>query len=132
MGDFRVLVTGSRHATTTQARYVHETLDEVHHADRQLFGRRPMVVIQGECPYGGVDLAAKQWAEDTDGVRTESYPADWKRLGKAAGMARNTVMVRAGADLCLAFPARGSRGTWDCLRKAVDAGITPRLCPLRP
>jgi len=129
--EFRVLVTGSRRATAAQAQYVEGVLNEVRLADIRIAGRvRPMVVLQGECPYGGVDLTAKLWAQNTDGVRSEDYPADWGRLGKAAGMARNSTMVDAGAELCLAFPAVGSRGTWDCLRKAVDAGIFPRLYPL--
>lgn len=25
--------------------------------------------------------------------------------------------------LCVAYPARGSRGTWDCVRQATEAGI---------
>jgi hypothetical protein len=32
-------------------------------------------------------------------------------------------MVSLGADICLAFPQPGSKGTWDCARKAADAGI---------
>jgi hypothetical protein len=36
-------------------------------------------------------------------------------------------MVSLGADLCLGFPGPGSKGTWDCLRKAVDAGIPTRV-----
>jgi hypothetical protein len=130
VSEFRVLVTGTRRVTRAQAAYVHNVLDEIRRADMSLFGPRPMVVIQGECPYGGVDLAAKQWAEATGGARTEGHPAEWSRLGRSAGFVRNTAMVEAGADLCVAFPARGSRGTWDCLRKAVDAGIPSRLYPL--
>jgi hypothetical protein len=39
------------------------------------------------------------------GIKAEAHPvtdADWKRLGKRAGPLRNSAMVRAGADLCIA------------------------------
>jgi hypothetical protein len=40
-------------------------------------------------------------------------------------------MASLGAKLCLAFPRKGgSRGTWDCIRKAADAGIPVRIYPL--
>lgn len=127
---FRVLVTGSRDTTRAQDAYVCTKLDEVRAADRVLHGDRPMVVVQGECPTGGVDHAARRWAERTDGVTSEGHLARWRQLGKRAGMDRNTEMVQAGAHLVLAFPGRFSRGTWDCLRKAVDAFIPPRIYPL--
>lgn len=126
---FVALVTGSRDTTHVQDLYVWSKLHEVHEADRALFGDRPMVVRQGVCPYGGVDRAAARWAERTEGVRNDPYPADW-RTGKRAGLDRNTAMVQAGAHLVLAFPGQFSRGTWDCLQKAVSAGIRPRLYPL--
>lgn len=57
------------------------------------------------------------------GLRTEEHRADWARDGKAAGPLRNQRMVDLGADVCLAFPMPGSRGTWDCVRRAEAAGI---------
>jgi hypothetical protein len=107
MNDFRVLVTGAR-----------------------VVSPRVVVVVQGECPYGGVDLVAKKWAEGSPGVASEGHPAEWDRLGRRAGPVRNAHMVSLGADVCLAFPAKGSRGTWDCLQRAVDAGIPSHLYPL--
>lgn len=131
MRELRVLVTGSRHLTEDQAAHVQGVLQDVRFADLYKNGRRPIVIVQGECPNGGVDLAAKQWAEQADGATSEGHPADWERHGKSAGPIRNSYMVSLGADLCLAFPATGSRGTWDCIRKAVDAGIPTRIHPLR-
>jgi len=32
-------------------------------------------------------------------------------------------MVALGAKLCIGFPGPRSRGTWDCLEKATNAGI---------
>lgn len=128
---FRLLVTGSRKVNPRQEAYVRECLQSVYYSVYyDLGGRRSLIVVQGECPYGGVDLVAKRWAEATDGVTDEPHSAAWEQLGKAAGPTRNSEMVRAGADLVLAFPTKGSRGTWDCLQKAVNAGIPPRLLPL--
>jgi hypothetical protein len=129
--SFRVLVTGSRSTSPQEARYVHKILQDVHVADILKNGHREMVVIQGECPYGGVDREAKLWAEDGRvAVHSEGYPADWDRHGKAAGPIRNAYMVSLGADLCVAFPAATSRGTWDCIRRASGAGIPVHIWPL--
>ena len=59
------------------------------------------------------------------GWTVEAYPADWDGDGKAAGPKRNARMVAAEprADVCVAFVLPGARGTWDCARRAVDAGI---------
>lgn len=54
-------------------------------------------------------------------VKSERYPADWKRFKKPAGFIRNAEMVKLGADLCLAFICNGSNGashTWDLAKKA--------------
>ena len=49
---------------------------------------------------------------------------DW-----AGGPARNREMVKAGADLCLAFhrSLATSKGTKDCARQALAAGIPTYL-----
>jgi hypothetical protein len=89
----------------------------------------PIVVVQGECPYGGVDRWAKEWAEQDPRATSENHPAPWDKHGKAAGMIRNSAMVRLGSDLCLAFPGPKSRGTWNCLQLAVDADIPCKVYP---
>lgn len=53
----------------------------------------------------------------------EEYPADWEQYGRAAGPIRNAQMVHAGPDVCLAFPTTGSRGTYDCMQHAYEAGV---------
>jgi hypothetical protein len=66
------------------------------------------------------------------GVKTEVHPVtggDWERLGKKAGPLRNEEMVRAGAGLCVALHRflSNSKGTKDCVRRAVGAGIPTYL-----
>jgi hypothetical protein len=95
-------------------------------------GRR-VTVVHGASPTGA-DAIADRLARD-HGFTVEPHPADW-RGGKAAGLARNSEMVAAGADVCLAFlapcrkhasrPAHDSHGAADCAGKAEQAGIPVR------
>lgn len=125
----RVIVTGTRNALTPeQVSFIQRKLTTVCGPARSCGA--PVVIVHGRCHKGGVDLIAERWAEQTSGVTQEPHPADWNRHGIGAGMIRNTEMVALGAAICLAFPARGSRGTWDCLKKAADAGIPGRVYPL--
>lgn len=125
----RVLVTGSR--DLKDAALVDDTLNDLHvmhtleHGDDE-----PFIVVHGDCPTGADRFAAK-WAERYSvlyNVLAEPHPADWKRLGKAAGNARNQVMVDKGADICVAFyqPGAANRGTADCAARAAEAGIEVR------
>ncbi len=65
------------------------------------------------------------------------FVADWRVRGHRAGPERNERMVdQADLDLCggrisklicLAFPALGSIGTWDCVRRLAARGIPVRV-----
>src|SRR4051794_32502063 len=83
---------------------------------------KSLVLIHGEAR--GVDLSFSLVAEFR-GIEAEPYPADWKTHGKAAGPIRNQEMVNAGADFVLAVhrDLAGSKGTRDCVRRALTAGI---------
>lgn len=93
------------------------------------------IVIVGDCPTG-VDAFARDLCEGVTAISV--HKADWTGLGKAAGPQRNAAMVREAQAhargratvRCFAFPSKGSRGTWDCLRQAADAGIRGRVEPL--
>ena len=66
------------------------------------------------------------------GIAAEAHPVsdeDWQRLGKRAGPLRNRAMVQAGADLCIAVHRFifNSKGTKDCARQAIEAGIPTYL-----
>ena len=67
-------------------------------------------------------LLGADWFADRHAVRrgwrTQQYPADWAQYRLRAGVVRNEVMVRDGADLWLAFMHPGSIGTADCVRRA--------------
>lgn len=121
--SWRVIVTGARNHTD---RYlVWDALGaEYQHAVRLGL---PMVVVEGQCPYGGAGLLAEYWCETAKEaacwVYHDPFPANWEALGKRAGPYRNQAMVDSGGDVCLAFPLMESRGTWDCVRRAKEVGI---------
>ena len=121
---WRVLVTGDRHHADEDL--IHNALNEEYkHA---LFLGVRMVVVEGRCPYGGADKIVEEWAHlGAEYVDHDPIPANWKDLGKIAGNIRNQVMVDLGANVCLAFPRETSRDTWDCARRAEEAGIPVKV-----
>ena len=119
----RVIVTGSRRWPASRAAEIERELAAlpgwpgewivVHGAARGAAGEP------------GADLIAAHFALFT-GARTEPHPADWSR-GLRAGPERNARMVAAGADVVLAFPLPGSRGTWSSVRLALAGGLVVRV-----
>ena len=75
----------------------------------------------------GADTTLAEVAEFL-GCEVEAHPARWEELGKKAGPVRNQEMVQLGADVCLAFPLPGSRGTLHCMQEATKAGIPVINC----
>lgn len=85
---------------------------------------RPHVtVIQGDAP--GVDRLAAKVARLSE-MPCETYPANWRLYGKAAGPRRNALMLSMGKpDRVVAF-RRGetwTKGTLDMVTKAHEAGV---------
>jgi hypothetical protein len=75
-------------------------------------------VLSGGCR--GLDEHGEKWAE-THGFEVQRFPADWSQ-GKKAGPLRNQAMVdEADAVVAIAYP--DSRGTKDCVRRAIAKGI---------
>lgn len=125
----RIIITGSRWTTGPETRYVEHTLVQLVRSSttEQAEG---IVLIHGACPTG-VDHIVNTIGHTIPGVfRVEAHPADWGLHGPNAGPLRNAAMVALGARWCVGFPHADSRGTWDCLRKAAEAGIPGRIYPL--
>lgn len=119
---YRILITGSRHATDAEHRNVirESILDAIGHIPASELDR--VVLVHGDAT--GVDLiAADVVARLAYPIKVEPHNAAQFGKWPACGPRRNSHMVSLGADVCLAFPQAGSSGTWDCARKAVDAGI---------
>ena len=69
----------------------------------------------------GADALAESWAAYNK-VARQCFPAQWGKLGKAAGPERNQRMIDEGRpDFVLAFP--GGKGTEDMVRRARAAGV---------
>lgn len=130
MDPYRILVTGARDWPHAVDGFVDYALGALIARTVRSFGA--VVVVHGDCPTG-VDAIADQHALHSpygNRVRSEAHPARWREHGKAAGPMRNAEMVALGADVCLAFPGPNSRGTLDCLNKAIAAGIATQVFPL--
>jgi hypothetical protein len=113
--DMRILVTGDRHwnCTDLAERVVNRLLAR--------YGPGMVIIHGGAC---GVDEAFAKACRKL-GVVAEPHLADWKELGNVAGPARNRAMVRSSADMCIAVHGSlaTSKGTKDCVRQALAAGI---------
>lgn len=76
----------------------------------------------------GADSLVSALAAELD-VTENIYAADWDKHGRAAGPIRNQDMVNSRPEVCFAFPGPQSSGTWDCIRRAVKAGIPTFIYP---
>lgn len=81
-----------------------------------------IVVSGGAC---GWDTAGERWAEK-HGKPVKRFPADWNRLGKAAGFLRNEQMARFARDWPPGrlYVGPGGRGTADMVRRARRHGLS--------
>lgn len=138
-GPKRILVTGSRQWTQSDdaalmARRRQRVRDALEAAFMLLCpSPESFVLVHGAAR--GLDQLAAEVAQQDFSLPLEAHPAQWRTptggTDKTAGFTRNQQMVDLGAALCLGFPlhpqqATGkdtSRGTWDCLRRAQEAGL---------
>lgn len=79
----------------------------------------------------GADAAAEFWA-NAHLIELDHHPADWERLGKAAGIIRNVEMLNTRPEHVLAFHAdlEASRGTRHMVKIAGNAHVPVTLFPL--
>ncbi len=120
---YRILVTGER--DLTDEKLVHDTLAAL----LKRLNTSDVVVVHGDCPTGA-DSFAQSFC-DKNGVPFERYPAEQFGSWPQCGPIRNGHMVSLGADICLSFWSGKveKSGTFNCLRKAVQAGIRVYLIP---
>ena len=112
-----VLVCGGRDFDNRDL--VTSTLDRIHRE------RTIKLLIHGAA--NGADQLANDWAVAAQ-VSCQSYPADWLKLGRAAGPARNKQMLVEGKPhLVVAFP--GGRGTANMVRQAKQMGVEVMQVP---
>lgn len=87
---------------------------------------KPTTIVHG-CATGA-DAIARSAAISLGHIPEDHWPDYMSYDTNSAPKLRNQEMVDAGADLCLAFPTPGSRGTWDCVERADEAGIPVTIC----
>jgi hypothetical protein len=125
----KVIVTGSRDWEGVHAESrVHIILNMIL-ALSDVLGQK-LTIVHGDCPTGA-DRIVDAWAlrREDAGVTVKRHPADWRRLGKAAGPIRNQEMIDAGADLCIGFLRANSTGTRHALALARNARIAAFTVP---
>lgn len=134
MGMFRILISGWRFWPKDDAHVITGRLDSF----SMVYADQPLVIVEGACPKGGVDLYAYEWAvshpEYGSRIFSERHPGIFSG-DKFLGPARNSHMVDLGADYLLSFPESRSKqigGTWDCTRKAISAGYRHIITSHRP
>ncbi len=110
----RVLVCGGR--DYTDRGFLYTVLDNIHTST-------PIsCVIEGGAM--GADSLAKLWAINNQ-VSVETYEAQWKQYGRAAGPIRNRQMLNEGKpDIVIAFA--GGKGTRNMVKQAKE-----RFVPVR-
>lgn len=112
MAETRVLVCGGRDYQDSEVLF--NTLSMYH--EEYNFA----VLMQGGAK--GADSEAKRWAQYHPEIKVLTFPANWKRNGKAAGPIRNQQMLTEGKpDLVIAFP--GGRGTANMVSLARNIGV---------
>lgn len=115
---FKLLVTGSRQDPDL---LMQERIKYAFGMVKYRLSLKDGLLIHGDAT--GVDtFAASVWRSFGNGFLCKEFPYP-SHLGKAGGPVRNQSMVIFGADLCLAFPSKGSSGTYDCFNKARQAAI---------
>jgi hypothetical protein len=110
----RVLITGSKYRPAVDVMTV---LDN--------YGDAITEVIVGDS--SGADEGARAWAKSHH-IPCQVFTSDWtsedlKHLEWLPIPNRNKLMIATKPDLCLAFPMKNSKGTWDCVRKAREANV---------
>lgn len=91
-------------------------------------GTQHLLIIEGECPYGGADLLARIEAERAN-VHVARIHALWETRYRSAGPQRNTIMRLLEPDEGIGFHAHieKSRGTKNMARQLERADIPYRI-----
>lgn len=117
-----VVVTGSRDLHNPEP--VHNALRD----QEDYFMDDKLRIVEGGA--AGADAVALGYALE-HGLDHACYAANWKAYGKEAGPLRNAEMLDVEKpDVVLAFPAINSKGTWDCIYKAVNRQIPVFIYPV--
>ena len=88
---------------------------------------RPSSVVHGACP-SGADHYASEWTSSQK-VPLVTHPAEWSRLGRAAGPIRNKEMLDKNDDIGMVIAFPGGAGTENMIGLAFGRGIPVLIVP---
>lgn len=120
----RVVITGTRHGRADVEIWLSRFV-AAHNYDEPRF-------IVGDAK--GVDTQAWDWCGregfDARRVHVATGTPSPKRFHDRNQAMVDLALPRVAKSFCLAFPDDDSRGTWDCYRRALKAGLTCHALPL--
>jgi hypothetical protein len=91
--------------------------------DAMLCNKSDIEIVSGGAR--GPDSLGEKYAKE-NGLKLKLFPADWNKLGKAAGHYRNAEMANY-ADALICFWDGTSRGSLDMINKAKVNGLLVRI-----
>lgn len=118
MDEFRVIVAGGRDFDDYEL--LKSNLDS---ALRNIRKRKDVIIVSGAAR--GADSLGERYAKE-EGLRLESFPANWKEHGNKAGPIRNIEMAKV-ANALVAFWDQKSRGTDHMIRVAKRMDLKVRI-----
>lgn len=91
-------------------------------------GTTKLLIIEGECPYGGADVIARIVAHELS-VHVAQVPALWETRYRSAGPQRNTMMLWLEPAEAIGFhqDLSKSRGTKNMYNQLSRAGVPVRV-----
>lgn len=113
LGQYRVIIAGCRNFSN------YELLKEKCDYLLQNQKKENVVIVSGHA--SGADSLGERYAKER-GFKLETYPADWKDHGRAAGPIRNAQMANI-ANALIAFWDGKSRGTKNMIETATKRGL---------
>lgn len=114
MEKSRIIIAGCRNFTNYAL--LRETCDRLL---KETSVSHEVVIVSGHAT--GADALGEKYAQE-NGYTLETYPADWKRHGRAAGPIRNALMASV-ANALIAFWDGKSRGTKNMIDLANTKGL---------
>lgn len=112
----RIIIAGSR---DMDRRFVFDGLNKIVNEGGERNILNGATILCGEAR--GADLIGREYAE-MQHLEILSYPAEWDKHGKSAGLIRNAEMAK-NADTLIAFWDGSSKGTKHMIDTALKAGL---------
>lgn len=111
--QYRIIIAGGRYFSDNEL--LKKKCDEFLHDKTS----EEIVIISGHA--SGADSLGERYAQEK-GFKIETYPADWKKYGRAAGPIRNEQMANI-ANALIAFWDGKSKGTKSMINLAKKKGL---------